>query len=277
MPALRPRVAGRPGLKGACFAGMQRHNAALLFCFQGGAGLAPGVHKETASELNSVRKPKMNRTFFTSFLAMPLMMAVFAQGPQGPGPSQSTGNRQNAGVNMSLQTTVEGIISSVQIAYGAQYPSIVVDKQQIKVAPVWYLLENGFELTAGETVRVVAAPSLNAGDAYIYAISITRTAGGAALTLRNEAGVPLWRNHTAPTRPPRARLCPVSIRRPSRRPTGIIDRVNAGLGIQFPVLVLKLQDNTLLSVKLGPERMLLAADFELNPGAALTVQYAAAT
>lgn len=218
----------------------------------------------------------MNRTFFTSFLAMPLMMAVFAQGPQGPGPGQSTGNRQNAGVNMSLQTTVEGIISSVQIAYGAQYPSIVVDKQQIKVAPVWYLLENGFELTAGETVRVVAAPSLNAGDAYIYAISITRTAGGAALTLRNEAGVPLWTGSGANQAAPRQAVpCidPASI----QTATGIIDRVNAGLGIQFPVLVLKLQDNTLLSVKLGPERVLLAADFELNPGAALTVQYAAAT
>jgi len=218
------------------------------------------------------------RLFF-SMIAIPLMTVAFAQGPRGPqepGMGQGPVARQGAGLNMNLQTTVEGVISSVQIAYGAQYPSIVVDKTQIKVAPVWYLLDNGFELKAGDAVKVVAAPSLNAGDAYLYAVSITKTATGTSLVIRSEAGVPLWTGNGANQAAPRqSSLCidPASI----HTATGTIDRVNAGLGIQFPELVLKLQDGTLLTLKLGPERLLLAADFELNPGATLTVSYATAT
>jgi hypothetical protein len=175
-----------------------------------------------------------------------------------------------------MATTVEGAINSVQIAYGAQYPSIVIDKTLIKVAPVWYLLDNGFELTAGETVKVVAAPSLNTGDSYLYAVSITKLATGASLTIRSEAGVPLWTGGGANQAAPRqSALCidPVSV----QTATGTIESVNAALGIQFPVLVLKTQDGALLTIKLGPERLLLASDFELKPGATLTVQYATAT
>jgi hypothetical protein len=53
--------------------------------------------------------------------------------------------------------------------------------------------------------------------------------------------------------------------------------VNAALGVQFPVLVLKADDGNLLTIKIGPERAILASDFELNPGDKLTVKYGLAT
>jgi hypothetical protein len=44
----------------------------------------------------------------------------------------------------------------------------------------------------------------------------------------------------------------------------------------MPTLVLK-TDGKLLTLKIGPERILLGADFELNPGQSVTVRYAQAT
>ena len=226
----------------------------------------------------------MNRKLF-SILSVSVLVAAaaLAQGPHGPGvPGNGSGPgtapRINAGLNMAAQTTIEGALSSVQIAYGTQYPSIVVNKTQIKVAPVWFLLENDFELSAGERVSISAAPSNNAGDTYFYAIRITKDA--ASITLRNELGVPLWSgqaegrggDHQGPS------SCGTCIDLASTQTaTGVIDRVNAGAGIQQPTLVLKLADNTLLTVKLGSERLILASDFELNSGAELTVKYALAT
>ena len=133
----------------------------------------------------------MNRI---STIAGGLLLAaslVFAQGPSGSG----NGNQPQpagSGLNMAKLQVVEGTINSVQVAYGVQYPSIVVNKLQIKVAPVWYMLENDFELKAGEAVRVSAAPSNTASDPYLYAVDITKTASGAKITLRNSLGIPLW-------------------------------------------------------------------------------------
>ncbi len=210
---------------------------------------------------------------------------AFAQGPRGPGvpgagsgPGPAAAPRTNSGLNMAAQTTIEGDISSVQVAYGTQYPSIVVNKSQIKVAPVWFLLENDFELAAGDKVSIVAAPSNNTSDTYLYAIRITNSAS--SIVLRNEGGVPLWAKQEEgrggnPQGPSNCGAC-VDLAS-AQTATGVIDRVTSGAGIQQPTLVLKLADGTLLTVKLGSERLILASDFELNPGATLTVKYAKST
>jgi hypothetical protein len=203
-----------------------------------------------------------------------------AQGPGGPagpgGPGNGPGTK--AGLNMAKQQVVEGTISTVQIAYGAQYPSIVVNKTQIKVAPVWYLLENDFELSVGESVKVLVAPSNTANDPYLYAIEIAKSPSGEKIMLRNGAGVPLWiavaRRGGSPQAPRTGGGCvdPASIKTVS----GTIESVTGGVGIQHPTLALKV-DNALLTLELGPERMLLDADLELRPGATLRVKYALAT
>lgn len=216
----------------------------------------------------------MKRRLFSILTTSVLVAATaLAQGPHGPGAP-----RANAGLNMAAQTTIDGSITSVQIAYGTQYPSIVVNKTQIKVAPVWFLLENDFELVTGDAVSVVVAPSNNKGDTYLYAVRIAKSAD--SITLRSELGVPLWTKQAEgrggkPEGPSNCGAC-VDLAS-AQSATGVIDRVNSGVGIQHPTLVLKLADGTLLTVKLGSERLILSSDFELNAGATLTVKYALAT
>lgn len=222
----------------------------------------------------------MNRKLF-SILSTSILVAstALAQGAHGPGvPGTGNTGATRTGLNMTAQTTIEGSISSVQVAFGTQYPSIVVNKIQIKVAPVWFLLESDFELVAGDAVSVVAAPSNDASDTYLYAIRITKSAS--SIALRDELGVPLWtgRGEGRGSNPQGPSIIGTCIDLASiQTATGVIDRVNAGAGIQQPTLVLRLANATLLTLKLGSERLILASDFELNPGATLTVKYALAT
>jgi hypothetical protein len=44
-----------------------------------------------------------------------------------------------------------------------------------------------------------------------------------------------------------------------------------GTGIEMPLLVLQTAGGSLLSIKIGPERTLAAADVKLTPGRAITV------
>jgi len=222
----------------------------------------------------------MKRSIWNFFLLFVLTAALaLAQGRNGNGQGGPAGGpRTNPGLSIAQQQIVEGTISSVQIADGAQYPSIVVNKVQIKVAPAWYLLENDFELAVGDSVKVLAAPCYAANDAYLYAIEITKTASGAKITLRNEVGAPLWigaaRRGGNPQAPRTGGGCvdPASIKTAS----GTIDSVTSGVGIQHPTLVLKVAYG-LLTLELGPERIILDSDLELKPGAELTVKYALAT
>ena len=118
--------------------------------------------------------------------------AAFAQGPRGTQQHQNTSNHPAAVPDMTKTRTVTGTVSAVDIGYGMQYPSITVNQSVIKVAPVWFLVEQNFELKAGDQVSVVAAPSTVAGDSYLYAIEIANIGGKTRIVLRDAAGVPLW-------------------------------------------------------------------------------------
>jgi hypothetical protein len=54
---------------------------------------------------------------------------------------------------------------------------------------------------------------------------------------------------------------------------GTVESLNMGLGIQMPTLVVKTDTGTLISMKLGPERFLLASDFELKVGDWVRAKY----
>ncbi|MBI4874853.1 MAG: hypothetical protein HY822_09505 [Acidobacteria bacterium] len=202
---------------------------------------------------------------------------AFAQGPRGPR-TQNAPNHPASVLNMAKVQTVTGAISAVDVAYGAQYPSITVGKAVIKVAPVWFFLDHDFELKAGGQVSVSAAPSTLPNDAYLYAISITK--GQAAITLRDASGVPLWSGprgggfgNQEAARTGTGCIDPASIRTLS----GTIDKVSMGLGIEMPTLVLKTSDGKLVTLKIGPEWVLLAADFELKAGDQITAKVGLAT
>lgn len=192
--------------------------------------------------------------------AVPLL--ALAQGYGGGGP----------GLNMTRLQTVTGTVSAVRLAYGAEYPTVTVQQVTIKTAPVWYFLNHDFELKAGDVVRIVAAASRGGRDSYLHAIEISNNTTGTTLRLRDDTGLPLWSgtqgggNRVSP-----GGGCPCATT--TATASGIVESVTAAAGIQMPTLVLKTADGQLLSIKIGPERVLLAADFELKAGDAVTVLY----
>jgi hypothetical protein len=180
---------------------------------------------------------------------------------------------------MTRTVVIEGRIEAVSMEPGLQYPSIVIAGKTIKVAPVWFLLENDFELAVGDVVKVVAAPCICA-DGSLAAVEITK--GTQAILLRDSLGIPAWikglgegngkRNQAAPSG---GGFCLdlASI----ETVTGTVVSVNAGLGIQQPSLVLKTSDERTLSIRIAPERVLLQQDVELAAGMSLKIRVAKST
>lgn len=221
-------------------------------------------------------------------------LAMFAQGfGQGQGAANGRQSRNGAGtgqpqLDLTQQTVIEGEVSGVNIGFGAQYPSIEVQGTNIKVAPAWFLLENDFELAEKDLVRVVAAPSTSVTDPYLHALSIIKTVSGEEILLRDETGLPLWTGGHAGRRGPgqgtRQRdprgngaqnggcVDPATI----QTATGVIEQVTLTAGIQQPTLSVN-ANGQLISVKIGPARVLLAADFELKAGDPITIRFATAT
>src|SRR5262245_60921883 len=163
-------------------------------------------------------------------------------------------------LDMTKVQTVSGTVGAVAIGYGMQYPSITIGKVQIKVAPVWYLLDNNFEIKVGDVLTVQAAPALATPDPYLYAIEIANAADQRIL-LRDVLGRPLWTNSQAGGPATTEGSCLLGSPAVA---AGIVEQINSGVGIQMPTLTLKLSDGTLLTFKLGPERILLESDLELK-------------
>ena len=209
----------------------------------------------------------MIRIFPAVLLTFAIAGSCFAQGPFGQGPATTPASR----LDMARLQTVSGAVTAVAIGYGWQYPSITVAKVQIKVAPAWYLLENDFEVKVGDVLDVQAAPAASAADPYLYAVAIVAAATGRRLRLRDVSGVPLWAN---PQAIPRDGLEGQGTQgSPPAVATGTVERMDSGFGIQMPTLTLRTADGSLLTFKLGPERVLLQSDLELKAGDPVTVLY----
>ncbi len=200
---------------------------------------------------------------------------VLAQGPRGSQLSNSS--RPGSGLDMAKTQVIEGTVTAVNSGYASQYPSIQINQTTLKLAPVWFLLENDFEIKVGDTLKVTAAPSLQ--NSYLCAIAIQNTASGMLLNLRDSAGLPLWtraagQSGLQPGGQQGTGTCMgcggfTAIETVS----GVVEQVTAGIGIQMPSLVLKTSAG-LLTIKIGPERILEAADFEIKAGDSLTVRSA---
>jgi hypothetical protein len=179
---------------------------------------------------------------------------------------------------MTKLQTVTGAVTAVSIGYGMQYPSITIDKLQIKAAPVWWLLEENFEIRAGDNLTVLAAPSISPSDPYLYAVEMTNNTTKVKVVLRDANGLPLWSQPRGGagagtgSGPVAGGDCAqvLSIATES----GVVAQVASGVGIRMPTLTLKTAAGKLLVIKLGPERILLEADLELEAGDSITVKYA---
>ena len=221
----------------------------------------------------------MKRIFETMILLGAAAGLALAQAPHaGGGAGRTTTGGPSVTLAMTNTRSVTGAVTAVNIGWGMQYPSITINKVQIKVAPVWYLLEKNFEIKTGDNLSVVAAPSNVASDLYLYAVDITNNATSAQIVLRDSTGLPLWsrRGYTLGSgfgtglRADGACVQVLSLETAS----GIVDQVTSGPGIQMPSLTLKTAEGKLLVIKLGPERVLLEADLELKTGDRITIKYA---
>ncbi len=196
---------------------------------------------------------------------------VWAQGGRGG----QRGYGAGGGLDLTKVTTIEGTVTAVRIAYGAQYPSIEVSGQSIKVAPPWFLLENDFEIRTGDRVWVKAAPSL-ALSTDLHAIEIKNLTNNDSITLRDANGFPLWvtgsgGGRRAPVRSGCSGSCLAA--GSTRTVTGTINQLTFGPGIGQPSLVLETPDKGTLNIRIGSERILLRNNFELKTGETITVTF----
>jgi hypothetical protein len=210
----------------------------------------------------------MKHTLHAALLAVTIIGYCAAQAHTGGGAAGTT-------LNMARLQTVSGTVSAVNLGSGMEYPAVTIGGVAVKVAPVWYLLDKGFEIKAGDPLRLMAAPANSAADPYLYAVEIVNTATGSQIAVRDAAGVPLWTNRQAQGGPTANGSClsgaTVGVA------SGAIEQINSGLGIQMPTLTVKTAEGTLLTFKLGPERVLLQSDLELKAGDRITVKYAVAS
>jgi hypothetical protein len=209
--------------------------------------------------------------FATLVAAIPPALIAQPGGPRGP---------HTPGLNLTAVQTLEGPIAKIYIGYGLQFPSILVAGKNVRLAPAWFLLDNDLELTTGEQVRLTVAPANRTPDPYLYALQITRLQVRATLALRNEEGTPLWTRSRRsgqgiPPDPPNPKTgAPCIDLETLRTETGLVHKVNAGEGLQFPTLEFVAASGQFLVLHLAPERILLGGDFEMNVGDTMSVKYA---
>jgi len=116
----------------------------------------------------------------------------------GQGGNGQNGSGSGPAIDPSTAFTLAGTVESTQIALGrGQSSSFLLAANGVSytvvLGPAWYLAANGFALAAGDAVEALVATGT--GDcACQVAISITDLTTGESLVLRDESGLPLWKN-----------------------------------------------------------------------------------
>jgi hypothetical protein len=188
---------------------------------------------------------------------------------------RDSGMARASTLDMTKLQTISGTVSAVAIGYGVQYPSITIGKVQIKIAPIWYLLDNDFELKVGGALSVQTAPARSKSDPYLYAVEIQNTTTNLLLVLRDSSRRPLWTGSPSTSGAQAGGGC--TLGSTLAMASGTIEQINSGFGVQMPTLTLRVADGALVTFKLGPERIFLASDLELKVGEQVTVKYASST
>ena len=243
------------------------------------------------------------------FLLSAVLAFAQGQGPGTPGGNPNPGSGGNPGTTPPGQTnptpsagrvnydpaavlTIDGVVTAVNIyQHELEYPSIVVSTSAIgevviKLAPLWLLLENDFEVQVGDTVKILALPCNLVSPATYYALSITvidplTQEIVSSITLRDPSGFPLWTGRaqtpTSATSPTGARTCAAKGNclevMAIGQITGVVDSVIPGQGIAQSRLLLRLQDGKYFGVDIGPARHMLGQDFELRAGETVMLRF----
>jgi hypothetical protein len=127
----------------------------------------------------------MKRNLFLSLFASILVLAGVSFAQQGP---------SRAVPAPGPLSVVTGSVVSFTAAAG-QGTSLVIDREgtslALGVGPLWFLQKSGFAAAAGNLVEatVFACPQCSSGHAVV---SVKNLTNGTSVTLRNDAGSPLW-------------------------------------------------------------------------------------
>jgi len=213
-------------------------------------------------------------------------------GAAGPSARQPAGspNTTTAGLNLSATVTLNGTVAAVNVASASQYPTITLNGTVVKVAPVWFLLENDFEIETGHQLVVRAAPAL-LPTGYYYALEVENLTTQKSIQLRDASGRPLWfpgpglemglRGQSPGSSSGAAGAFAWQARAAVTyggcletnnlvEITGQIVEIDATAGIRQPAIVLDV-GGKLVTVRIGPLRVLFATDLELAPGDVVSV------
>ncbi len=224
----------------------------------------------------------MTSKLLTSFLTAALATSL-AQGPgrfQGNGTAAQKGNHSGQPqLVMTQLQEISGPVTAVNIGTGMEYPTIEVDGKIVRVAPVWFLLENDFEIAQNDFLVLQAAPSSSTADPYLHAIWIRNQAANKEIQLRDENGVALWsggrgRSSQGESHRGNGRIiggCGLS---DIATVSGSVTKVVLGTGIKQPNIELNTASGV-LSIKIGPSRVMLEVEFQIDVGDQLTVKYGA--
>jgi hypothetical protein len=98
----------------------------------------------------------------------------------------------SANIDLSTLAEVEGTLASVGAGLGTHRNRVTLQAGEnaydVGLGPMWYLTQEGFQVQAGEAVRVRMARCLD----HWAAFEVTRTATGQTILLRDDQGIPLW-------------------------------------------------------------------------------------
>ncbi len=213
----------------------------------------------------------------------------FAQGPKGS--RQGTPAAPVHQLDPAQVVVISGTVDAVNIDYAMKHPSIVVQGKTIELGPLFYLTEKGFEVEKGQSVDVKAAPCFDPDNTTLFALEITNRTLGTTLVLRDADGTPLWvsrgsrgmakgrgngQGNGGPGNGPAVGGAACFDSASITTVTGTVKSVSMGVGIRMPALVLATPSGD-LTIKIGPERILLEAGFTIEAGETLTVKYGKTT
>lgn len=222
-------------------------------------------------------------------IALLATAVTLAQPARQRGSQLASPSTAAAGLNLSATVTLNGTVTAVNVATASQYPTISLNGTVVKVAPVWFLLENDFEIETGHQLVVRAAPAL-LPTGYYYALEVENLTTQKSIQLRDASGRPLW--FRAPGlemglrgESPGSSSAAGAFAWQARAAvtyggcldtnnlveiTGQIVEIDATAGIRQPAIVLDV-GGKLVTVRIGPLRVLFATDLELAPGDVVSV------
>lgn len=135
----------------------------------------------------------MKRTMVAlAALALAGTLAVAAgQGSKGTGSGASK-------IDLGSVRTVTGTVTAVSIAKGMKHPSFLLAVSEsevlsVELGPYWFLVANDFALAVGDQASATVANCAGRSSSEVVAFAVTDLTTGSSITLRDDAGMPLWK------------------------------------------------------------------------------------